>query len=367
MAQNEGQGDRQMDRRKFLISTGGVAVAAAASSAGAETAGPDVGTRSTSQGATVLRLAMPWADRPQGPGESARRLAQRFETMSGGRYRLEIAGSAEDADLLHSSPDAFAHHHPAFAYFAGLPGSAGLPAGDVSHWLTVGGGQMLWDDLAADYGWKPLLAGHLGHAPPLWSRAPITRLADIAGEPLAIGGLGAEAARALGADAHALTPDAAVRALEDGTIRAAETGGLLTSLALGVGRVARHATGHGLNGGGTALALHVRLDAWDRLAPRDQAVLAAAAEQEFHASLAEACAHDRLARHTLETAFGVTFSPWPADIAGALDRVAEATVAHVAGYDARAARIDQSYMAFRSAVSGSAAPRRVHSVDRAIS
>ncbi|AHB50394.1 hypothetical protein W911_15770 [Hyphomicrobium nitrativorans NL23] len=355
-----------MDRRKFLISTGGVAVAAAASTAGAEAAAWISSPGPVPEGAIVLRLAMPWKDRPQGPAESARRLAQRFQAMTGGRYHLQIAASAGDADLLHASPHDIAHHHPAFSYFAGLPGSAGLAASDFAHWLTVGGGQMLWDDLAADYGWKPLLAGHLGDAPPLWSRAPITRLSDIAGAPLAVAGLGADAARALGAEVQPLGPDAAIRALGDGTVHAAETGGLLTSLGLGVARVAKHATGHGLTGRGTALGLHVRLDVWDRIAPEDQAILAAAAEQEFHASVAEDRAHERLARQTLETAFGVTFAAWPADIAGALDRVAEATVAHVAGYDTRSARIDQSYMAFRSAVSGSAAPRR-HSVAGAIS
>lgn len=357
-----------MDRRKFLISTGGVAVAAAASTAaGAEGTAPGSGAHSARPDATVLRLAMPWADRPQRPADSARRLAQRFEAMTGGRYRLERVASSDDADLLHGSAYDLARHHPAFAYFAGLPGPAGLAAGDFAHWLTVGGGQMLWDDLAADCGWKPLAAGHLGHAPPVWSRAPIASLADIAGHPLAIDGLGADAARALGADVHPLAPDAAVHALEDGTVRAAEIGGLLTSLALGAARVAKFATGHGLTGSGTTLALHVRRDVWERMAPDDQSVLAAAAEQEFHASVAEARAHERLARDTLATTFGVTFTAWPADIAGALDRVAEATIAHVAGYDARAARIDQSYMEFRSAVSDSVAPRRVHSVGRAIS
>ncbi|HRQ27720.1 hypothetical protein [Hyphomicrobium sp.] len=355
-----------MDRRKFLISTGGVAVAAAASTAGAEAVARTSTPGPAPEGATVLRLAMPWRDRPHGPAESARRLAQRFQAMTGGRYHLQIAASAEDADLLHASSHALAHRHPAFSYFAGLPGRAGLAASDFAHWLTVGGGQMLWDDLSADYGWKPLLAGHLGHAPPLWSKAPIARLSDIAGAPLAIGGLGADAARALGAEVQPPGLDAAVRALEDGTIHAAETGGLLTSLGFGVARVAKFATGSGFTGTGTALALHVRLDTWNRITPEDQAILAAAAEQEFHASVAEDRAHERLARQTLATAFGVTFAAWPADIAGALDRVAEATIAHVAGYDARAARIDQSYMAFRSAVSGSAAPRR-HSVAGAIS
>lgn len=366
-AETRGRGLRFMDRRRFLMSTGGVAVAAAASTAGAEAATWATSPGPVPEGAAVLRLAMPWANRPQGPAESAWRLAQRFQAMTGGRYHLQIVASVDEADLLHASPHDLASHHPALSYFAGLPGSAGLAASDFAHWLTVGGGQMLWDDLAADYGWKPLLAGHLGHAPPLWSQAPITRLSDIAGQPLAIGGLGADAARALGAEVLAIGPDAAVGALGDGSIRAAEMGGLLTSLGLRVARVAKYATGHGLTGGGTALALHVRLDAWERFAAEDQAILAAAAEQEFHASVAEDRAHERLARQTLETAFGVTFAAWPEDIAGALDRVAEATIAHVAGYDARAARIDQSYMAFRSAISGSAAPRRFHSAGSAIS
>lgn len=356
-----------MDRRKFLISTGGVAVAAAASTAGAETANPADEAPGPSQSGTVLRLAMPWRDTPQGPSDSVRRLMRCFEAMSGGRCRIEMAASADDADVLHASPHDLFPLHPAFAYFAGLPGPAGLGAADFAHWLTVGGGQMLWDDIAAEHGWKPLLAGHLGEAPPLWSHEPITSLADLAGQPLAVDGLGAEAARALGAETLALKPDEAVRALESGSVLAVEVGGLLTSLGLGVARVARHATGGGLNRNGTALALHVRLDAWERLEPQDQAILAAAAAAEFQASLAEARAHERLARQTLETSFGITFAPWPPRIAAALDRVAEATVAHVAGYDARAARIDHSYMAFRAAISGSAAPRRARPLTGAIS
>ncbi len=349
-------GDKPMDRREFLISTGGVAVAAAASTP-AVAADAEPGFAPAAEGAApTLRLAMAWAASPQGPADSAHRLTQRFEAMTGGRIRIEGGASLDEADLLQASPHDFAHHHPAFAYFGGLPGSAGLEADDFAHWLTVGGGQMLWDDLAAEFGWKPLLAGHLGGSPPLWSREPITRLSDLAGAPLAVSGLGADVARALGAEPLPLGPDAALRALADGTARSAEAGGLMTSLGLGAGRIARHATGRGLNGRGTAVALHVRLEAWERLGPADQAILAAAATEEFHASLAEHRAHESIARRTLAASFGVTFAPWPSDIADALDRVADASIAHAAGHDARAARIDHSYMAFRSAISGSAVP-----------
>lgn len=354
-----------MDRREFLITTGGAAVVAAAPAAApqaGEPAPPPEDARPLA-GATRLSLAMAWADTPQGPADSARRLARRIEAMTGGRTRIEIAASAgrpdAEADLVHGSPHDLARLHPAFAYFGGLPGMAGLGAQDFAHWLAVGGGQMLWDDLSAAHGWKPLLAGHSGETPPLWSREPVGRLADLAGRRVAAPGLGADVARALGAEpVQDLAPHEAARALADGSVFAAEVGGLLSSLASGVPRVARHATGQGLNGHGTAVALSVRLPVWEGLPDADKAILAAAAAEEFQVSLAEARAHAAIARRALEASFGVTFAPWPADVAEAIGRVAEATIAHVAGQDRIAARIDQSYMAFRSAVQGSAAPRR---------
>jgi TRAP-type mannitol/chloroaromatic compound transport system substrate-binding protein len=353
-----------MDRREFLISTGGVAVAAAsATAAAAETtarAHPAEG------GATILRLAMPWADTFHGPGDAARRLGRRIELMTGGRYGIAVTaaggqGLPDDADLFHGTAHDFGHLNPAFAYFAGLPGTGGLTGSDLAHWITVGGGQMLWDDLAGTHGWKPLLAGHSGEAPPLWSREPITGLGDLAGQRIVASGLGADVARGLGADTSLLSPGEIAAELKTGTVFAAEAG-LLASLATGVARSAPYATGSGLNGHGTALSLNVRLAVWERLADSDKAIFTAAAAEEFQTSLAEARAHERIARDTLAGVFGVRFAPYPADLVDALERVAEATIAHVAGHDPAAARIDQSYMAFRSTVSGSAPPRRAQPI-----
>ncbi len=346
-----------MDRREFLITSSGAAVAATSPTVvQAEDPAPTPSPAAPhySGQAVRLRLAMPWADTPQGPADAVHGLARRFETMTGGRYRIEIVqgrGAEPDADLVHGSAHDFASLHPAFVYFAGLPGSTGLGAGDLTHWIAIGGGQMLWDDLAGRHGWKPLLAGHSGDAPPLWSREPITGLQDLAGRRVAAPGLGADVARALGAEAHGtLAPHEAAAALADGSVFAAETGGLLASLAAGIPRVARHATGQGLNGRGTALALSVRLPVWERLAEADQAILAAAAAETFQLSLAEARVHAGVTRRVLDT-LGVTFAPWPADVAEALDRVAEATIAHVAGRDETALRIDQGYRAFRAMLS----------------
>ncbi|MGE0022544.1 MAG: hypothetical protein AB7S70_02810 [Hyphomicrobium sp.] len=353
-----------MDRREFLVTSGGAAVAATsgAACAQAEAAPPVQGTAGT-----VLRLSMPWADTPQGPADSVRRLARRFEAMTGGRTRIEIVASESvpdsDADLMHGSAHDFAPHHPAFCYFAGLPGSAGLAPQDLAHWMAIGGGQMLWDDLAGEAGWKPFLAGHMGDAPPLWSREPVRDLGDLAGRRIAAPGLGADVARALGAEALAVAePRAAAALLAEGTLDAAEAGDLATSLATGVARAARHATGAGLNGHGTALALSVKLAVWERMADTDKTALAAAAAEEYQIALGEGRAHAAVARSVLEGSLGIAFAAWPADVAEALERVAEATIAHVAGRDATAARIDHSYMAFRSLLSGAPAPRRPQAV-----
>jgi TRAP-type mannitol/chloroaromatic compound transport system substrate-binding protein len=98
------------------------------------------------------------------------------------------------------------------------------------------------------------------------------------------------------------------------------------------------------------------LGVWNSLPSIDKAALEAATLQEFHASCAEARAHDAIARKTLASRFGVEFTPFPADVADAVKRVADATVAHVAGRDAAAKRIDTSYMAFKAMIADTPAP-----------
>lgn len=349
-----------MDRREFLITTSGAAVAASAAATTAATASePELAAPSVGGARRTLELAMPWADDGKGFGDSARRLARRIEALTDGRYRVEIRDAQPaggSGDLAHGTAHDYAPYHPAFAYFAGLPGSHGLAAQDFATWLTIGGGQMLWDDLAAEAGVKPLLAGHSGAPPPLWSATPLTGLPDIAGRKIHAPGLGGEVARALGAEVVSIEARGVAPAMANRSVDIVEWGGLLASMAHGLPAHARYATGSGCNSAGTALALHVSLTVWNSLPAGDKAVLEAAALQEFHAACAEARAHDAIARKTLASRFGVEFAPFPADVAEAVKRVADATVAHVAGRDAVSKRIDASYMAFRTAIADTQAP-----------
>ncbi len=350
-----------MDRREFLKTTGSVAAAATAATAAAAQeamASQAIATPAIGSGIKELELAMPWADNGKGYGDSARRLARRVEALTDGRYRilLRTASDGQAADLAHGTAHQHLSQHAAFAYFAGLPGDTGLAPHDLAAWLEVGGGQGLWDELGAEAGFKPLLAGHGGASPPLWSERAVTSLADLEGGKIFAPGLGPDVARALGAEAVALEPQQVTEALSHGTIAFAEWGGTLHSMAMGLHRSAAHATGTGLNGQGTALSLQVRLSTWDGLGAGDKAAFAAAAAEEFRVSLWEANAHDAMIRSALSESHGVIFMPFPADIADALSRVAAATVAHIAGRDGRSRRIDHSYMAFKSAIAGT--PRR---------
>src|SRR5262245_58342928 len=96
---------RSMDRREFLITTSGAAVAAsaAATACAAET---ELATPSIVGARRTLELATTWPDDGKGFGDSARRLARSIEALTDGRYRIEIRdGKHQDGaqDLAHGS------------------------------------------------------------------------------------------------------------------------------------------------------------------------------------------------------------------------------------------------------------------------
>jgi TRAP-type mannitol/chloroaromatic compound transport system substrate-binding protein len=349
--------ERAMHRRAFLKSTG---AAAASATAGVSAISPAAAESVVAPHARShkLRLAFAWADDIAGPGEQAVRLARRIERATAGRLELVTttpvrgieALAASEADLVHGTELRRVDADAAFGFFGGLPGAAGLAPHDLDAWIGVGGGQELWDDLAGAFGAKPLLVGHLGERPALWSTAPIESLADLAGCRVHALGLAHDVLRGAGAEPVALPEERIAEALARGDIAAAECGGALASLALGVPRVAKHVAGFSLSPAGTALSLAVRRGVWDDLGASDQTIIAACAAEELRLSLAETRAHEALVRTTLAARYGVRFAPPDPGSAAAIARLADAVVADLAGRDDRTARISASYMAFRTSI-----------------
>ena len=352
-----------MDRRDFLKTTG-----SAAATAGAVASVTSVQAQDNSQtgqklptspnlarlGVRDLSFAMTAPDNGRGVGDSSRRLARRIESLTGGRFRLHVVtgAAAADAGLRHGSANDDVNANPAFAYFAGLPGPHGLAANDLDAWIAIGGGQMLWDDLAAAHGFKPFLAGHTGANPAIWSRYPLTQTSAFQGLKFAAHGLANDVARGLGAVPVAVAAEELALALTDGRLDASEGPGAMHSLAEGLAEAAPFALSEGINRAGTAQSLSVKSTLWQSLSAADQAAIAAAAAEEFRLSHAEARAHEALAWTVMRDRYKVAVSPAPAELADAIDRMSGAVVAHVAGANRIAQRINASFMAFRAMLPG---------------
>src|SRR4029450_7043115 len=121
--------------------------------------------------------------------------------------------------------------HPAFAFFAGLPLGEGLPSADLDGWLTLGGGQLLWDELARPFGLKPLGAGHPGAGGGLGSSVRLQAAADLVGLPVAATGLAARVLEVMGAEVIDVAAPDLGAALTTGRVRAGEAGGPLPGTA----------------------------------------------------------------------------------------------------------------------------------------
>ena len=344
-----------MDRREFLKSTGAAAAAATTVTTAAETA---LATPAVTRGLTELRLAMPWTDGVAGPADQAHRLGQRIAAMSDGRIRVVpsfgvanglAAVRAGASELYFASEHDNLDAHRGLAYFAGLPGDRGLNPQHLQTWIGLGGGQALWDELAADFGIKAMLASHTGSRSYLLATERIDAMSALAGRKAHVHGLARDVARGLGLEPVSVAPARLAISMGNGDLLAAECGGAITSYSLGLYAVAPYSAGTSINQNGSALSLGINRALWNRLGAADQAMLAAAASAEFQLSLAEEEAHRQMLYPEPPAA-----RTWPlaSELSHAIRRVADAVVAHAAGANTQTRRINDSYAAFRRSAVG---------------
>lgn len=329
-----------MDRRGFLRTGGAAAVAGtAAIPARAEMPAAPAIVAGARELTLASRRGVDWL------AAGAERLARRIEIATGGRYRIAATAADGDADLAYGHAHEMSRRHPAFAIFAGLPLRQGLDAAAHDAWLTVGGGQMLWDDLAAGFGFKPLVAGHTGPSAGVWAGKRLDRASDFDGAKVYAEGVAADVLGALGAVAVAVVPDELDAALADGRLAAGERLGPPPAAPL-AGRL----YGPGLHPAGTVLSLAIGKTAWDAMSAADQAIFEACAAQEHQVSLAEAKANALIAAQMDDPAGPPLRLSWSAEVAAALEAAAADVVARIAVTDDAARRIHDSHQAFRRLV-----------------
>ncbi len=338
-----------MDRRDFLKTTGGLATLAAgcastAAAIPAAAAGAGLSQRS-------LTVAMPWTPNHAGLADDAHRLALRIQTALGNGIAIEMRPDTKSrADITIAPVCADTALHPAFAYFGGLPGSQALSPSELEGWLITAGGQELWDDLAAPHGFKPLLAGHTGSNPTLWSKSPLSAPEDLSGLKIVARGLDRDVLRALGAIPVLGEEQALEAALNDSEVGAVIWGSPVHASAAGIPARFPFGLAGALGQSGGALAVKVDLAVWENFTPAEQAAIQAALSADFRAALADADTTRPAVEHAIAARDGASIKIPNTTFAAAVSRIAAAVVAHTAAQDPIAARIDRSYSAFLRAV-----------------
>ncbi len=143
------------------------------------TAGAVVGASTLSlpalaKGKRELRMVTSWPKNFPGLGTAAARFAQRVDATTDGRIKIKVLGGGElvgalkvhdavqegTADMYHSAEYYFQGKAKGLSFFGSVP--MGLTGDEINAWINHGGGQELWDNLAADFNIKPLACGNTG-------------------------------------------------------------------------------------------------------------------------------------------------------------------------------------------------------------
>lgn len=334
---------RTINRRTIL---GG-----SAATLGAAVAAPHVARAETRRWSMVTS----WQQDLPGPGVTARRLAERITTLSGGRIEIQLYAAGELVSGLEVfdavAGDVAEMGHTASFYWQGKMEPAvyftttpfGLTPLEHIAWVEHGGGQELWDELYADFGVKPFMAGNSGMQMGAWLRRELHSLDDLAGLTIRSTGLGAEVMRRLGITPVLTAPAEIFGALQSGAIDGVEFLGPWSDRALGFHRVAQYYYGPGFlkpNGTGECI---ISLDAWNAL-PDDLKILVDEACRSVHLwALSETEWRNAEALAALQDE-GVELRRWPDDITTAAREASQDIMAGFAQDTDIGRRIHRSHM-----------------------
>ena len=340
-----------MDRRTLLAGAGTVAVAAAST----------FPTPALAQGLRELNLVTDWAPNSFNQG-IAERLAERINGALNGKIRVNVfaagalvdafetfdAVSAGVADMYHSSEYYWFDRSPAFAFFTTVP--FGLTSSEMTGWILHAGGQVLWDELSAGFGIKPLLAGNTGVQMGGWYNKELTSVDDYKGLKVRIPGIGGEMLRRLGATVVNLPSVDIVPALQSGALDAAEWTGPANDLSLGLHKVAKFYYYPGCHEPGTIDVLGINKTVWDGLGAEEQHVIQMAAIAENSYATTLSAVKNLPALQTLIKDHGVQLRKFDDSILAAQSKAAAEVLAEIANKDPLTGRVYESFSAFRNSI-----------------
>lgn len=341
-----------MRRRDFLT-------ASAAAAAAAPLAAPHV---ARAQESFTWRMTNAY-----GPGSpfyttgagSPQDFADKVETMSGGRLRIqhfaagELIPALEGFDAVSSgtveanAANSYFWSGKTFAaqYFTTVPFGLSFP-GHMA-WLYHGGGLDLWHEVYEPFGVVAFPLNNTGIQMTGWFREPVESVDDLKGLRMRIPGLASQVYESLGVEPRLLPGGEIFPALERGVIDAAEFVGPFQDRRLGLQNAASYYHTTGWHEPATTGELLISKSAWDAL-PDDLKMIVRVASQATvleSYTWSEAVNGDALV--DLVENQGVKASVLPQDVVEALRTATNDVLSTNAANDETVKKVHDAYMAFK--------------------
>lgn len=343
-----------MKRRQFLKGAAAAGVAGVASAATSSFPAPAI-----AQGMKELKMVTTWPKNFPGLGTSAERLAKRINDMTAGKIAVKVFAAGElvppfesfdavsggSADMYHAAEYYWQGKSKAFNFYAAVP--FGLTATEIASWVYYGGGQQLWDELAAGFNIKPFLAGNTGVQMGGWFNKEIHGVEDFKGLKIRMPGLGGEVLRRLGSAAVALPGGEIFPALQSGAIDATEWVGPWNDLAFGFYKVTKFYYYPGFHEPGTALSVGVNKKVWDGFTADQKAVISTAMQAENDVTLAEFNARNNDSLEVLRTKHNVQLKRFSNAVLQAVGEASGVVTAEAGAGDPMTKKVYESFLKFR--------------------
>ncbi len=306
-----------------------------------------------------ITMVSTWPRDFPGLGTGAQRFAERLTAMTDGRIKVNYFAGGErvkpfdsfdevasgNAQMYHAADYYWKGKHPGWAYFTAVP--FGMTYTEINSWIQWGGGQELWDELAAGYGLKCLPCGNTGVQMGGWFRKEMRSASDFKGLKMRIPGLGGDVLAKLGASPVSLPGSQIYENLVSGAIDATEWVGPWNDLAFGFYKVVKNYHYPGFHEPGSMLSVGISKKLWDGMGKGDQAIFEAAATAENNVGFAEFNANNTQALTTLLTKHGVKLHQFPDSVYKAMGKAAQDVLAKTGAADPLTKKVYESFMAFR--------------------
>lgn len=343
-----------MDRRKVLKG----AVVGAASIATATVTAPAIAASHSKP--MKINMVSTWPRDFPGLGTGAQRFAKRVKEISDGRLDVTYYAAGErvkafdsfdevasgNSQIYHGAEYYWKGKHPAFAYFTSVP--FGLTVTEMDAWIRFGGGQELWDKLSARFGLKGLMCGNTGVQMGGWFRKEMNSADDFKGLKMRMPGLGGDVLSKLGASPVTLPGGQIYENLTSGAIDATEWVGPWNDKIMKFYEAAKYYYYPGMHEPGAMLSVGMNKKWWDGLAPADQAVIQAAANEENGVMMSEYNAKNGEALASLIKEHGVKLRAFSDDIYDSFGEAADKVFEDVQKHSPLAKEVHESFVAARA-------------------